>query len=66
MENKFTGITAYDQNKIMLIFDNIMECYKLYKKYEDRRNKKGYKWLLIGLTDRKEIVNELLENHKNI
>lgn len=66
MENKFTGITAYDQNKFMLIFDNIMECYKLYKKYEDRRYEKGYKWLLIGLTDRREIVNELLETHKNI
>lgn len=66
MENKFKGITVHDSKRFMLVFDNIMECYKLFKKYEDRRHKKGYKWLLIGLTDRKEIVNELLENHKNI
>lgn len=66
MENKFKGIVAYDPDIFMLVYDNIAPCYKLFKKYEDRRRRSGYKWHLIGLTDCKEIVNELLKTHKNI
>lgn len=66
MKDIFKGIKSYDTNQFMLAFDNIKGYYKLFKKYEDRRYKCGYKWLLIGLSDRKDIINELLKNHKYI
>lgn len=61
--NRFNGIVSYDTNKFMLIWDNLTKSYKLYKKYEDRRYTEGYKFLLIGQTTEKEIINALIKNH---
>ena len=40
---EFDKIISYDNSQFMLIFDNITNKYKLYRKFSDRRYYSGYK-----------------------